>query len=284
MESRQRLAIKSTKLHRCLAYKYKNIVLVGDNFGLPQLIRYVPWPLVKGIVAASIRPQYIEQSKILANKLGVDLLIQPKYNTRQYEKFYNSFVRYKFDLLLCCSYSMIIRPDVLRSLNYNAVNVHSALLPKNRGPNPIQWALIKGEVKTGITMHYMSDYLDAGDIIAQRIVKILPKDTWVSLSKRMSVATNKLLKNNIPQVLLGINGRIPQDEDKATTNIRLTPASPRIDFEAMNDIQIYNLIRAQVKPLKGAYIDKKNGRRQYIDEFTKLEDIKELRRGYTTQR
>jgi len=258
---------------------YSRIVLVGDSYGIEQLLEYVPQEIIVGIIGASIRPRYLDDLRHMAQEIGVSLLVQPRYDAPEYNDFVDKFAGLSPDLLLCHSYSMILRQEILETVQYNAINVHTALLPKNRGPNPVQWAIIRGERETGVTIHYMDEGLDSGDIIAQKKVSIRPDDTWVSLRSRLQTATCDLLEKTLPDILLGRNSRSPQDDRKATANHRLDPEFPRIDFDTMSDRQIYDLIRAQVAPLKGAYIEKEE-ERIFIDTFMTMEQVRQLRRQH----
>ena len=98
--------------------------------------------------------------------------------------------------ILVHSYSMILRPDVLSLVDYDALNIHAAL-PRNRGPNPVQWALIHDEAETGVTLHYLDDGLDTGDIVAQERIGISDADTWVTLSKRLRQANGSTSSSGI---------------------------------------------------------------------------------------
>lgn len=258
---------------------FNNIALVGDEIGIPQLTRHIPKSLIKCIVIAEIRPQAIEFLSNFARRNRIKLLIQSDYKTKKYQQFINNFQKLNIDLLLCFSYSMIIRKDILKMVNFNAFNIHTSLLPKNRGPNPIQWAIIRGENVTGVTIHYMNENIDSGDIIAQKKIRIDFKDTWVTLRNKISKITDKMVKEHIPNILKGNIKRYRQNENIATYNQRLTADSPRIDFDKMNDRQIYDLIRAQVVPLKGAFIEMQN-QRIYFKALVTFSKIKELRKKY----
>jgi UDP-4-amino-4-deoxy-L-arabinose formyltransferase/UDP-glucuronic acid dehydrogenase (UDP-4-keto-hexauronic acid decarboxylating) len=255
------------------------IALVGDAFGIEQLLRYIPHEKIKCIIAASIRPQYMSELEKKAGNLGVPLLKQPKNSTPEYGLFTEEFGRLNIDLLMSNSYSMIIREDILKSIDYNAVNIHWALLPKNRGPNPIQWAIIKGEDKTGVTIHYMDSGIDSGDVISQKEVGIESKDTWVDLKEKLVEASGSLIEKTIPEILAGRNSRYSQNESDATVNLRLTPEYLKIDLKRMSDTEIYNLIRAQVRPLKGAYVETKGGR-VYFRDFVEFSETRQLREKY----
>ncbi|HXH19798.1 MAG TPA: formyltransferase family protein, partial [Chitinophagales bacterium] len=135
-------------------YKFTRIILFGDTPGILQITKIIPSDLIKGIVVSSIRPQYFKSAKRIAARLKVPILIQPKYKAQGYKKFLEDIKSLNPDFFICNSYSMLIRDKILQTVNYNAINVHWALLPKNRGPHPTQWAIIKDEKKTGITVHY----------------------------------------------------------------------------------------------------------------------------------
>jgi UDP-4-amino-4-deoxy-L-arabinose formyltransferase/UDP-glucuronic acid dehydrogenase (UDP-4-keto-hexauronic acid decarboxylating) len=258
---------------------FKRIILFGDDFGVSQLLKFVPIKKIKALVCASIRPQYIEELSSIAQELNIPLLIQPRHKSEAYEAFKNDLALLKPDLLLCNSYSMIIRTDVRHIFNENCINIHWSLLPKNRGPNPIQWALIKGEKETGVTIHYMDEGIDTGDVIAQQTISIDEKDTWVSLKDRLITVSSELIEHTLPIILLSQNTRVQQNEQLSSTNVRLDAKYPKIDFSTMSNLTIYNLIRAQIKPLKGAYIERYN-EIVYLDTMVSLEEIKQLRETY----
>lgn len=261
------------------AYRFRNIAVVGDNFGIRQIMKFLSPDLVRCLIAASIRRQYLSDIAETSREMDVPILIQPKYGSKEYVNFLASFQEQKADLIICNSYSMMIRKDLLESVNYNAINIHWALLPKNRGPNPIQWSIIRGEAKTGVTIHYIDHDIDSGDIIAQEEVDIGFNDTWNSLRDKLARASDRLLERELPNILSAEITRMPQNHRDATVNSRLTPDSPKINFSAMDDAEIYNLIRAQVHPLKGAYVDN-GGSRIYFSSFMKYEEVKELRKQY----
>lgn len=257
----------------------QRLLVVGDTYGVPEVLARVSSERVVGIIASEIRPQYHEELKNLADGIGVPLLVQPRVNSPIYADFFSELTKLCPDSLICHSYSMLIRSDVLGLVNGRAFNVHMALLPRNRGPNPIQWALIHGDQKSGVTLHVMDDGFDSGSIVDQVSVGISEMDTWLTLFSRVKAATSKLLDRTLPLLLSGNWQAVSQDERLALHNPRIPAESFAIDFDVMSDIQIYNLIRAQVAPLKGAYFDAPSGR-VYFTEPTPLENIAEMRRRY----
>ena len=260
--------------------KANRILLFSDSYGLPILLQSIPEELIIGVVIASIRINDKVKIEVILKDTNIPIFVQPAFkNGESYNVFYSKLKEIKPELIICSSYSMLIRQDVFNLVRGRAYNVHYSLLPLNRGPNPVQWALIKGEEKTGITIHQMHTTIDTGPIAFQLSVEISEDDTWVSLLDKLTMVSEGFLKKRIPYLINKQVELIKQDEWKASTNVRLTPDSPLIDFNKMTDLEIYNLIRGQVKPLKGAYLISDTNR-VYINEFTNLTEIQNLRLKY----
>jgi UDP-4-amino-4-deoxy-L-arabinose formyltransferase/UDP-glucuronic acid dehydrogenase (UDP-4-keto-hexauronic acid decarboxylating) len=259
-----------------MAPQLKKLLLVGDGVGLPALLDVVPADRVGGLCMAANRPQYHEALRTLARTAGKPLLVQSPGTD---PAFLSELEQLGCDGLLCYCYSLRLRREHLEAVGGQAFNVHGSLLPLNRGPNPVQWAIIKGESVTGVTLHRMTEAFDQGAILAQREVPILFEDTWVEVMERVGKAALVLLREAVPDLLAGRWQAVEQDEARATRNPRLTPDSPRIDFGTMSDLQVYNLIRAQVAPLKGAYIAQ-GETRIHLDRFVSLADVAWLRASY----
>ena len=255
----------------CLIGKFGKIALLCDNLGAPRLLRHVPQENVACIVAAEIRPQYLNMLKSLAKKHDVPLVVQRK----------NSCLSLKgADSILCDSYSMRVPETTLLDLSGRAVNIHFSLLPENRGPNPVQWAIIHNDPFTGVTAHQMAATFDSGPIIDQTKVSVAMDDTWVLLFSRLNHVAERLLAHVVPDLLDGKAVCTVQDESQATRNTRLTPESPRIDFRTMTDLQVYNWIRAQVAPLQGAYLEE-NGERLRFPRYLGFEGVASMRKAFS---
>jgi len=175
---------------------------------------------------------------------------------------------------------MKLPPSMLKMVHGNAVNFHAALLPKNRGPNPIQWAIIKWEHLTGVTAHQMVEDIDSGPIVDQIPVAISLDDTWVTFAEKIEAATGVLLSRVVPKFVEGAITCVPQDERQATKNTRLTPEFPKIDFRSMSDREVYNLIRAEAFPLGGAFLGDTSGDRCYFPHLVPYDMIPLLRESY----
>ncbi len=257
---------------------FQRIAIVGDTIGVPSLMQHVPRENIACIITASLRPQYLDELAAIARAIGVPLLVQaPIKSIAQNQEFLQDFHSISCDSLLCYSYSMKIQPVILEIVRGNAVNIHVSLLPKNRGPNPFQWPLIKDEKLTGTTAHQMGEEIDTGPIVDQIPVQISFEDTWVSLQDKVRSATETMLDSLIPRLICGNIACVPQDESQASTNHRLTPDYPKIDFTHMSDLDVYNLIRAQISPLGGAFLEDAHGDRTYFKDFVPYERIHLIR-------
>lgn len=236
--------------------------------------------MITGIVGAEIRPEQHGELEEIANSLKVPFLIQPKRSSDRYNAFVKMLNEFHPDLIIVNSYSMLLPREILILPPHGAINIHGALLPEYRGANPIQWAILNNESITGVTMHYMTEQFDAGDIIAHRIVPMYFEDTWADIQKRIVIASEGMLKEEMPQILKGTNLRYAQDESRARHFHRRYPEDGLIDWE-QSVLNIYNLIRALVKPNPGAFYFR-NGLKEIIDDYCsifRLSNMKYDRRG-----
>lgn len=254
----------------------EKVLLFGDDIGVPQLLRHLPPGIVCGLVAAEIRPHQHSTLRELAEKLSLPFIIQPKVGSTGYADFLKQVQELEPNLILVNSYSMLLQPEVLALPKCGAVNIHGALLPEYRGANPTQWALLNDETMTGVTMHYMDKGFDSGDIIAQRCVPIYFEDTWHDIQKRIMAEAESLLTKELPKLLAGTNTRHPQDESRARHWRRRHPEDGRIDWQRSSH-QIYNLIRALVKPHPGAFYVDSSGKCIVLDKYMTIQEIIALR-------
>ncbi len=116
------------------------------------------------------------------------------------------------DLFIVVAFGRILPGDILRIPKFYAVNLHASLLPKYRGAAPINWAIIKGEKRTGVTVIKMNEYMDRGDIILQKEIEISDRDTALSLGEKLSLLGAKLVMEVIHL--------IEQDKDRASFTLQ----------------------------------------------------------------
>ncbi|MGN7386865.1 methionyl-tRNA formyltransferase [Sporosarcina sp. SAFN-015] len=183
-----------------------------------------------------------------ALRLGLSVL-QPE-RLRSSEEL-ASLIEMKPDLIVTAAYGQILPKDLLEVPHLGCINVHASLLPKYRGGAPIHQAVIDGEAETGVTIMYMVEKLDAGDIISQIKIPILEEDNTGILFEKLSVAGTELLKETLPSIIEGTNERIPQDEKYVSFAGNITREQEKIDWsKGGNDI--FNQIRG-LFPWPGAY-------------------------------
>ena len=157
----------------------------------------------------------------------------------------------KPDVICVVAYGKILPKELLEIAKLGAINVHGSLLPKYRGAAPIQWAIINGDEKTGISIMYMDEGLDTGDIILMEETAILPNETLGELWERLANMGANLLVNALELINKGNVNRVKQ-EDNATYAPMLTKEMAKIDWENKTAKQIKDLVRG-LNPILGAY-------------------------------
>ncbi|MEF2964547.1 methionyl-tRNA formyltransferase [Paenibacillus sp. M1] len=155
------------------------------------------------------------------------------------------------DLIVTAAYGQILPKAVLDLPRYGCLNVHGSLLPKYRGGAPIQRSIINGEKETGITLMYMAEGLDTGDMIAKSVVPITDEDTAGTMFEKLSSAGAELLIRQLPLILDGKAERIPQNEEESSYAPNLSRADERIDWSASSR-DIFNRVRGLV-PYSGGF-------------------------------
>lgn len=178
---------------------------------------------------------------------NVILVLQPT-NIRE---DFSEIVDMKPDLIITCAYGQIVPKEILKCARLGCINVHASLLPKLRGGAPIHKAIIDGHIKTGITIMYMNDGMDTGDIITMREIEIFSDDTANSLHNRLAILGKELLMDTLPSVIEGTNKRIPQDDIEATYAYNIKREDEKIKFSKTAK-QVYDQIRG-MNSWPGAY-------------------------------
>jgi methionyl-tRNA formyltransferase len=162
------------------------------------------------------------------------------------------------DVIVVVAYGQILPRDVLEIPRLACLNLHASLLPRWRGAAPIQTAIAAGDCETGITVMYMDEGLDTGDIMLQRNVDILPNDTGGSLHDRLAQIAPKALLESLRLLAAGEAPRIPQDNARATYAPKLKREDGQIDWSESAEA-IERKIRAY-NPWPGAFmkVDRQN--------------------------
>jgi methionyl-tRNA formyltransferase len=155
------------------------------------------------------------------------------------------------DLLVVAAYGQILSRDVLAVAPQGGINVHASLLPKYRGAAPIAWAIYHGETRTGVTIIRMSIRLDAGDILAQEAIDILPDETAGELETRLGPLGARLAAETVDKIAAGPVTGTPQDKSQVIKAPKLTKENGLIDWNRPGR-DVCNQIRAMA-PWPTAY-------------------------------
>ncbi len=155
---------------------------------------------------------------------------------------YDEILKEEADIIITCAYGQIIPEIVLTQPRLGCINVHASLLPKLRGGAPIHHALIDGEIKTGVTIMYMSKKMDQGDIITQSSYTIKNTDNVGTLHDILSLMGSELLIETLPTIINGTNKRVPQNDSEATYAWTIKREEEKLDFNR-SAIEVYNQVR-----------------------------------------
>jgi len=155
------------------------------------------------------------------------------------------------DFLFSFYYRRMLKAALLAIPPCGALNMHGSLLPKYRGRAPVNWAVLNGERETGATLHYMAERPDAGDLVAQTSVPILPDDTAREVFDKVTVAAEIALDGVLPALLAGTAPRRPLDLAAGSYFGGRKPEDGRIDW-TQDAVRIHNLVRAVAPPYPGA--------------------------------
>lgn len=158
------------------------------------------------------------------------------------------------DFLFSFYYRQMLRPDLLACAGRGAYNLHGSLLPKYRGRVPVNWAVIRGERETGATLHEMVEKPDAGRIVDQMAVPILPDDTAVQVFHKVTLAAEIVLDRTLPGLIAGTARLREQDLAQGSYFGGRKPEDGRIAWTRPAK-EIHDLIRGVAPPYPGAFSD-----------------------------
>jgi methionyl-tRNA formyltransferase len=156
-------------------------------------------------------------------------------------------------LIFVVGWSQLVRDEFISLAAGGVFGMHPSLLPRHRGRAPIPWAILSGLARTGVTLFEITDpSADAGPIVGQAVVEIAPDETAASLYDRLAEAHVYLVREYVPQLVAGTAPRVPQDERRASSWPKRTPADGIIDWETRAPY-LYDWVRAQSRPYPGAF-------------------------------
>lgn len=156
------------------------------------------------------------------------------------------------DFLFSFYYRFMLAPEILALARRGAFNMHGSLLPKYRGRVPVNWAIIHGEHETGATLHEMVAKPDAGRLVDQQAIPILPNDTALDVFRKVTVAAETVLDHALPKLIAGAAQLVQQDLQAGSYFGGRKPEDGRIDWR-WPAARVHNLVRAVAPPYPGAF-------------------------------
>lgn len=156
------------------------------------------------------------------------------------------------DFLFSFMFRQMLSAELLAIPRLGALNMHPSALPKLRGRSPLNWALVEGEAETGVTLHYMVDKPDRGDIVGQRRFPIGDEDTALTLHRKATEAAREVIREALPLLREGRAPRRAQDQSQATYRGGRRPEDGEIDWRRPAR-RLYDLVRAVTHPYPGAF-------------------------------
>lgn len=175
--------------------------------------------------------------KVEAEKHHIPVF-QPEKLTDHYEEIFN----YEPDIIVTAAYGQLLPNALLEWPKFGCINVHASLLPELRGGAPIHYAILQGKKETGITIMYMAEKLDAGDILAQRAISIEDDDHVGILHDKLAEIGANLLLETLPDIFSDKISPIKQNDDEATFAPNITRDIEKVDWSKGNE-EVYNHIR-----------------------------------------
>ncbi len=177
--------------------------------------------------------------KLVAEKYDIPVFQPVKIKTEESVEILRG---YEADIFVVAAFGQILSKEILDMPRYGCVNIHASLLPRLRGAAPIQWSIIDGDEKTGVTIQQMDVGLDTGDILAVKEVEIASDETGGSLFDKLAIAGAELIVETLPLIEAGKITPVPQDESLSTYAKKLSKDMGLIDWK-MSAAAIERLIR-----------------------------------------
>ncbi len=265
------------------------IVFMGSSdFGIPALKELLKHHMIIGVVSTPAKPQgrglKVVESPIavFAEENGIRPILKP--NDLKSPDFLEELKELDADLFVVVAFKILPR-SIFLIPRFGTVNIHASILPRYRGPAPIQRAIEAGEKETGVTIFKIDEGIDTGEILLQNSIPIQSEETTPELFEKLSIAGAQMLVKAIDNLEKGKFSYIPQEHGKSSKAPKLKKEEAHIVW-LQSSLSIFNKIRA-FKPFPGTYTilgDKRLGIEwaEVIDEITEGNSgtIKEVSESY----
>ncbi len=189
------------------------------------------------------RKQEIQESpvSVLANEIKLKILKPEKVKGNK--QFYNELLNFGADIFVVVSYGQILPLEIINLPKYKTINVHFSVLPKYRGPSPIQYALLNGDMETGTSIFILDEKVDHGPWLFSETLPIEADDNFITLSEKLAYKSANVINKVIEDYTSGKITPLPQDEGAATYTKIIAKADGRINWQKTAQ-EIYNQFRA----------------------------------------
>jgi methionyl-tRNA formyltransferase len=195
--------------------------------------------------------QWFGSVQQLAQKHGVRTVTPDSPNTQEWIAAGRAA---QPDFVFSFYYRYMLDKAWLNLPRLGALNMHGSLLPKYRGRAPVHWAILNGETRTGASLHYMVEKPDAGALVDQEPVAILPNENALEISMKLAGAAEQVLRRSLPKLIAGTAEARPLDLKQGSYFGRRTPEDGRIDWR-LPARAVHDLVRAVAPPFPGAFTE-----------------------------
>jgi methionyl-tRNA formyltransferase len=221
--------------------------------GIPALEALLGQGIVSAVItlapeAAAKRSAVADYGRLCA-RFGVQLHEVADINHEASVRLLESL---DLDLLFVIGWSQILRPPALRAIRGGVIGAHASMLPRNRGSAPINWAIINGEGATGNSLIWLTEEVDAGDVIDQMEFPITPYDTCASLYDHVAQTNRDMILRALPRLLRGERPGWKQSLNGEHVLPRRRPKDGFVDWRR-DAPAIYDFVRALTRPYPGAF-------------------------------
>lgn len=205
---------------------------------------------VVGVVVSKNDNDWYRGVDEVADKFNLNLYEEKNIND---QNFLNKIKSLNLDLIVCVNFDQILKKDIINLPTIGCINTHASLLPKYRGRAPLNWAMINGEKYSGVTVHFIDEGIDTGDIILQEKIKIDEDDYICDLLNKVKNIYPKIVLDSIRALECNNFNLIKPDLSKGFYVNKRNKDDGKIDFSKPSK-DIINFIKAISKPYPGAFL------------------------------
>lgn len=223
------------------------------------------------------RGMKMSESEVKKYALEKGIQVYQPNKLKNNEEVINTLKILNPNIIVVVAYGKILPTEILELPDLGCVNVHGSLLPKYRGAAPMQWAIINGEEKTGITTMYMDKGMDTGDMLLKEEICITDEDDFQTIHDKMKEVGANLLIETLDRIVSGDITRIKQPNEYTIAPM-IDKSMTKIDFNK-NSREIFNFVRG-LSPFPGTYMELIDGRKfkvykvryEQCDRYNNLEN------------